>query len=368
MSSCGRQRLTSTDPLTSFGYTEDRAAFAAEHHPGLTPGRVVRSDRGFVFVQTAGGMVMARLATRLVKQADDDGMPVVGDWVLLGGDPSEPLAEYVLPRTAAIVRRDPGRAARPQVLAANVDTVMVTHPLAEEPNLSRIERELALVWESGSAPVVVLTKDDLSDDVTRALETVGGIAPDVPVHATSAVTGDGLDEVRTYLEPGRTLALIGPSGSGKSTLINVLAGEDVRATKDVRVSDGRGRHTTVSRELILLPGGGMVIDTPGLRAVGMWESAEGIDRTFSDISALAERCRFRDCRHEGEPGCAVEEAVAEGTVTARRLESYRELQAEVRHLGEQLDVRARQERKQEDKKLAKTIKRYYREGGKPPRS
>lgn len=368
MSSCGRQRLTSTDPLTSFGYTEDRAAFAAEHHPGLTPGRVVRSDRGFVFVQTASGMVMARLATRLVKQADDGGVPVVGDWVLLGGDPSEPLAEYVLPRTAAIVRRDPGRAARLQVLAANVDTVMVTHPLAEEPNLSRIERELALVWESGAAPVVVLTKDDLSDDVTRALETVAGIAPDVPVHATSAVTGDGIDEVRTYLEPGRTLALIGPSGSGKSTLVNVLAGEDIRATRDVRVSAGRGRHTTVSRELILLPGGGMVIDTPGLRAVGMWESAEGIHRAFSDIAALAESCRFRDCQHDGEPGCAVEAAVTDGTLAARRLESYRELQAEVRRLGEQLDVRARQERKREDKKLAKTIRRYYGDGGKPPRS
>ncbi|MHB1323928.1 MAG: ribosome small subunit-dependent GTPase A, partial [Coriobacteriia bacterium] len=207
-----------------------------------------------------------------------------------------------------------------------------------------------------------------SDDVTRALETVAGIAPDVPVHATSAVTGDGIDEVRTYLEPGSTLALIGPSGSGKSTLVNVLAGEDIRATREVRVSDGRGRHATVSRELILLPGGGMVIDTPGLRAVGMWESVEGIHRAFSDIAALAESCRFRDCQHEGEPGCAVEAAVTDGTLAARRLESYRELQAEVRRLGEQLDVRARQERKREDKKLAKTIRRHHGDGGKPPRS
>lgn len=358
----------SEHPLQALGFTASRAEHVEQHHPGLLPGRVVRSDRGFLFVATSDGIVMARPATKLVKEADEGGVPVVGDWVVLGGDESEPLVEDVLPRTTAIVRRDPGRAARLQVLAANVDVVFIAHPLAEEPNLSRIERELALVWESGARPVVVLTKTDLAWNAEGALAAVEGIAPGVPVHLTSAVEGEGLDEVRAHLEDGVTAVLIGPSGSGKSTLVNALAGEDIQATREVRVSDGRGRHTTVSRELVVLPDGGMIIDTPGLRAVGMWESAEGIDLAFSDIAQLAEDCRFRDCRHQGEPGCAVEAAVERGELASRRLESYRELQAEVRHVEEQLDVRARQERKREDKQLAKTIKRFYREGDKPPRS
>ncbi|MBN1193203.1 MAG: ribosome small subunit-dependent GTPase A [Coriobacteriia bacterium] len=338
------------------------AALVAEHEEGLIPGRVFRSDRGFVFVITASGTVVAKPATRLIKSADDGGLPVVGDWVLLGGDESEPLAEYVLSRTTAIARRDPGRAARVQVLAANVDTVLITHPLADVPNLSRIERELALVWDSGARPVVVLTKADLAEDAEAARESVILAAPGVEVLVTSTVTGEGIEEIRAYLEGGDTIVLIGPSGSGKSTLVNALAGEDLQDTREVRVSDGRGRHTTVSRELIQLPCGGLVIDTPGLRAVGMWDSAEGIDQAFSDIAELAQGCRFRDCRHSGEPGCAVEEAVEAGVLPRRRLESYRELQAEVRHVTGEIDVRARLERKREDKIMARTIKRFYKEG------
>jgi ribosome biogenesis GTPase len=360
--------LADNDLLAPLGFTEERAAYVAAHHADLIPGRVVRSDRGFVFTLTRDGIVMARPATRLLKRADEGGLPVAGDWVVLGGDASEPLAEDVLPRSAAIVRRDPGRAARLQVLAANIDTVLITHPLVESPNLSRIERELALVWESGARPAVVLTKADIAADAEAAFAEVTAIAPGVAVHVTSGITGEGLDEIRPYLAAGKTVALIGPSGSGKSTLVNALADEDVRETREVRVSDGRGRHTTVSRELIQLPGGGMLIDTPGLRAVGMWESADGIDLAFADIAEIARDCRFRDCQHAGEPGCAVEAAVSAGELTERRLESYRELQAEVRHLGEQLDVQARQERKREDKKLARTIRNYYKQGGKPPRS
>lgn len=365
--SLGRLRLSTAHALAPIGFTDALAAYAGEHHPDQTPGRVVRADRGYVFVLTVDGIVLTRPATRLLKQADEGGMPVAGDWVVLAGEATDPLVEAVLPRTTAIVRRDPSRATRLQVLAANVDVVLITHPIAEEPNLSRVERELSLVWESGARPVVVLTKCDLSVDAVAAREAVEQIAPGVPVHLTSAVTGDGLEDVRPYLEPGITAVLIGPSGAGKSTLINAMTGDDLRATRDVRVSDGRGRHTTVSRELIQLPGGGLVIDTPGLRAVGMWESADGIGLAFSDIAALAGECRFRDCRHEGEPGCAVEAAVEAGDLPLRRLESYRELQAEARHVGEQLDVRARQERKREDKKLAKAIKTFYRDGGKPSR-
>ncbi len=349
--------------LVSVGMNERVAALVAGHTEGWKPGRVVRSDRGFVFVMTDDGVELARPATRLLKAADDGGLPVVGDWVLIGGDEGEPLVEVVLERTTSIVRRDPGKAARLQVLAANVDLVLVTHPIAEPPNLSRLERELALVWDSGARPVLVLTKADLSDDVEGAMAAVGEIAPGVPVHLTSVVSGLGLDELRGYLEHGETLALIGPSGSGKSTLVNALAGEDLQLTREVRVSDGRGRHTTVSRELIPLPDGGLIIDTPGLRAVGMWDSADGIDQAFSDIAELASGCRFRDCTHSGEPGCAVAAAVASGALPERRLESYRELQAEVRFVAEQVDVRARQARKREDKLLGRAIKRYHRDGG-----
>lgn len=351
------------DPLIALGFDPDRAARAAELGPELLPGRVVRSDRGFVFVHTPAGLVMARPATHLVRSAADGDLPVVGDWVLLGGTESEPLVEHVLERTTSIVRRDPGRAARVQVLAANVDVVFITHPLSgDAPNLARIERELALVWDSGAQPAVILTKRDLCTDVEAAIDSVQAAAPGVAVLATSTVTGDGLADIKARLLPGRAIVLIGPSGSGKSTLVNALAGEDIQLTREVRVSDDRGRHTTVSRELLQLPGGGLVIDTPGLRAVGMWDSAEGIDQAFSDIALLAEACRFRDCRHDGEPGCAVEAAVEAGELPARRLESYRELQAEARHIGEQLDARARQDRKRDDKQLARAIKRYYKEG------
>lgn len=355
--------MTDSDALIAVGFTPALAARAAEFPPDLVPGRVVRSDRGFVFVFTASGILVARPATRLVKSAEDGGMPVAGDWVLLGGDASEPLVEHVLERSTAIQRRDPGRAARMQVLAANVDTVLITHPLAEAPNLARIERELALVWDSGARPVVILTKADLAEDLEAAIAGVCDAAPGVPVHAASVLTGAGLDEIRAYLADGATIVLIGPSGSGKSTLVNALAGQDIRDTREVRVSDHRGRHTTVSRELIQLPGGGLVIDTPGLRAVGMWDSADGIDHAFADVAALAVGCRFRDCRHEGEPGCAVEAAVASGALPIRRLESYRELQAEARFVGEQLDARARQERKRSDKTLARAIKRYHKSDG-----
>lgn len=348
--------------LDDLGYSPSVAALIAAQPSGLTPGRVVRSDRGFAFVQTASDLLVARSATRLVKNADDGGLPVVGDWVLLGGDESEPLVEVVLDRMTAIARRDPGHSARMQVLAANVDTVFITHPLAEPPNLSRIERELALVWDSGAQPVIVLTKSDLSADIADAQELVLGIAFGADVLVTSVTDRAEIAGVAEYLGLGRTAALIGPSGSGKSTLVNALAGGDVQETREVRVSDGRGRHTTVSRELIVLPGGGLIIDTPGLRAVGMWDSAEGLAQAFSDIEELARECRFRDCRHEGEPGCAVEAAVTSGDLPERRLTSFRELQAEVAHVNEQIGIRARLEKKREDKLLARTIKDFYRQG------
>ena len=266
--------------------------------------------------------------------------------------------------TTLVQELHPGRAAPVVTLASRLEQDLGLDSLARVELLLRIERELALVWDSGARPVVVLTKADLSDDAEEAAGDVAAIAPGVDVLTTSAVSGGGIEELREYLAGGDTLVLIGPSGSGKSTLVNALAGEDIQETREVRVSDGRGRHTTVSRELISLPGGGLVIDTPGLRAVGMWDSGQGLDQAFADIAELAQGCRFRDCTHTGEPGCAVEAAAEAEELPARRLESYRELQAEIAHVNEELDVRARLERKREDKQLARTIKRFYREGGK----
>lgn len=354
-------RADAGDGLDAYGYNARIAALAAVHAPGRDLGRVVRADRGFVFVATAAGVVVAKPAARLIKQAEEGALPVVGDWVALAGDETDPLVDAVLPRSSAIVRRDPGRAAKAQVLAANVDVVFVTHALAGAPNLARIERELALVWDGGATPAVVLTKADLAEAPEAARAEVEGVAPGVPVHVTSAVTGIGIDELRTYLTDGRTVAFIGPSGAGKSTLVNALAGQDIRATREVRISDGRGRHATVARELVVLPGGGLVIDTPGLRAVGLWDSFEGLDQAFADIAALAAECRFRDCLHQTEPGCAVIAAVESGDLPSRRLESYRQLHAEIRHLSEQRDVRLRQEKKRADKQLARAIRRYQKD-------
>ena len=356
--------MTLPEALIALGYSDRVAALAADEvAAGRTIARVSRSDRGYVFVATADGPLIARPSTRLVKAAADGELPVAGDWVALDTEATEPEVEAVLPRMTAICRRDPGRAARVQVLAANVDVVFITHPLSDPPNLSRIERELALVWDSGARPVVVLTKCDLAEDAAAARDETAAIAPGVDVILSSALDGDGQEEVRVFLGAGQTVALIGPSGSGKSTLINALAGADIRETREVRVTDHRGRHTTVSRELVPLPGGGLVVDTPGLRAVGMWDSAEGLDQAFSDIAGLAEECRFRDCTHGDEPGCAVVAAVEAGTLPARRLESYRELQAEIRFVTGERDLRAREERKRNDKQLARAIKRYYKSGG-----
>ena len=356
--------MATSPDLLALGLDERVLALAAAREGVGELGRVIRSDRGFAFVVTGSGLRVARPATRLVKDADEGGLPVVGDWVVVsGGDDDEPLVEDVLERMSAIMRRDPGRASRVQVLAANIDTVVITHPIDSSAKLGRIERELALVWDSGARPVIALTKADLAVDADAEALAVSEIAPGVPVHTTSTVTGAGLEDIRAHLGEGRTLVLIGPSGSGKSTLVNALAGEDIQATREVRMSDGRGRHTTVSRELITVPTGGAIIDTPGLRAVGMWDSSDGLDQAFADIAELASDCRFRDCTHDGEPGCAVEAAVASGELPERRLESYRELQAEIRHVNEELDVRARQERKQADKRLARDIRRFYRSGG-----
>jgi ribosome biogenesis GTPase len=318
--------------LSSIGWS----ATHLEHLPHNTcPARISRVDRGLLTVLTEDGERRVRAAAGL--HASGDGGPVVGDWVALDGE----RAVAVLPRRTAFVRTVAGRASAPQVVAANLDLVLVVDALAGPSRLRRVERYLAVAWSSGATPVVVLTKADLCDDVPAAVEQVAEDAFGVAVLAVSARTGDGMDGLRRVLEPGRTAAMVGPSGVGKSSLVNALAGRPVAETREVRDSDGRGRHTTTARELHVLPGGALLVDTPGMRELALYDDADGVATAYADVEELALGCRFRDCGHRGEPGCAVAAAIDDGLLDPARFVAWRKLAAESRRQQLRVDARAR---------------------------
>jgi ribosome biogenesis GTPase / thiamine phosphate phosphatase len=353
--------------LQELGYSPRwQALFEPYAAAGLRLARVIRGDRGSALVATPAGVARAKLSARLLKSASGPAaLPAVGDWVamLAPDDLDVPLIEAVLERASAITRGDSGRTSDLQVLAANIDYVFVVHPIPEAPNLRRIERELSLAWDSGAAPVVVLTKADLSADPEAARRAVESIAFGVDVLVTSALAGDGARPLLEYISGHRTAVLVGPSGAGKSTLINALLGEQRQVTREVRVSDGRGRHVTVARELIQMSGGGVLIDTPGLRAIGLTGSEEGISSTFPDIEESARSCRFRDCTHNHEPGCAVRAAVEAGAVPPERLASYHKLMREAQVAAMKTDVRLRAEEDRKWKIISKAAKDYHRRAG-----
>lgn len=311
------------------------AALAPYAAKSLEPARVILVSRKNLRVVSRRGEHWARTSGSLIHHADHQGeWPVVGDWVAARiPDSGEALVHAVLKRRTAFTRKVPGNSAVPQVLAANIDTVLIVMSLDPDYNVRRLERYLTLAWDSKAKPVVVLNKRDLIDDAELAevLEDVKGISRDARLHVISALNDEGLEPLRDVAGFGQTIALLGSSGVGKSTLVNRLVGSDLMKTGDTG-NDGKGRHTTTQRELLRLPSGGAIIDTPGLREVQLWEGHAGLGKTFDDIESLALNCRFSDCRHDAEPGCAVKAALEDETLPLDRFESWRELQKEIERL------------------------------------
>jgi ribosome biogenesis GTPase len=337
--------------LEQWGYDEGVASsFEQVAQPGDRPGRVIRADsRSCVVVTDDDADARCAIASRLVIAGEQ---PTTGDFVVIRS--GEVVA--VLERRSAVTRASPDPGRGPQVLAANVDSVLVAEPLGERWRPRRLERLLVLAWQSGAVPVVVLTKADRCEDVPGALAVAMAVAPGANVHAVCPITGMGMADLQAELAPGSTAVIIGRSGAGKSTLTNALsAGDPSLATAGVR-SDGKGRHTTVTRELVRLSNGALLIDTPGVRAVGLVDADEGIADAFADVEALSVSCRFRDCAHESEPGCAVTEAIASGRLDAGRLDSYRRLQREQERLAARDDPRLRAERSAAMRRRLRTLK------------
>ena len=326
--------------LASLGWNyRQRGELELELPEGTIPGRVALEHRGSYAIYTELGELSAEVVSRMLHSADGRGdLPAVGDWVVARPLPGESRAmiEAILPRRSKFSRKVAGYETEEQILVTNVDTVFLVSSLNHDLNVRRIERYLTMAWESGAMPVVVLTKSDLCEDIPAAMSSVEAVTPGVPVHACSALTGAGFEELAGYFAEGTTVALLGSSGVGKSTFINHLLGEEHLATREIRW-DGRGRHTTTHRELIVLPRGGLIVDTPGMRELQLWTADEGLDSTFSDIAEIAAGCRFRDCRHDGEPGCAVAAALQDGTLPQERLDSYRKLERELAFVARKND-------------------------------
>lgn len=348
--------------LEELGWTQSfDAEFRTHAEAGLVPARVAATYTHLYRLLTVAGERMAAVSGRFrhaARGARD--YPATGDFVAVEPRPGEDRAtiQAVLPRSSCFSRKAAGTRGEEQVVAANIDTVFLSAGLDGDFSPRRVERSLVLAWESGASPVVVLTKSDICGDVDAKRRAMEEAANGVPVLVTSARTGDGLSALDAYLLPGRTVALLGSSGTGKSTLVNRLLGYDRQKTLTVREGDDRGRHATTHRELIPLPSGALVIDTPGLREIQLWAGEGSLGETFSDIAALAETCRYRDCQHNGEPGCGVARALAEGRIDEARLESHRKLGKELRFLEVREDVGLQQAQKARWKSIHKQAKKH----------
>jgi ribosome biogenesis GTPase len=352
--------------LESWGYSEEwHRRFESAAPEGSFPARVVRDHRGYFRVHTAKGELIATTAGRLKHNAQHaTELPAVGDFVALkevreaGHQHGRGVIQVVLPRTTAFRRKAAGHLTEEQIVASNIDTVFIVCGLDSDYSPRRVERYLILARESGARAVVLLNKSDKCDDVGKPLREIAVMAGDSPVHLIAAKPRIGLDVLHAYLGAGLTIAFLGSSGAGKSTLINALLGEERQATREVREADSKGRHTTTERQMFRLVGGALAIDTPGMRELQLWSSAEDISLAFADIESLAEACKFRDCTHQTEPGCAVRAAAENGALNAERYSHFSKLRSEAKAVGQLRDVKLRIEKKAADRMGSKAMKKH----------
>lgn len=348
--------------LREWGWDEHfAAAFANVPLADAQPARVIETQRESLRVVTEEGERTAHLAGRLLQNEPHD-LPAVGDWVAVHVLADAVIVQHVLERKGALARKLSGRATRPQVLAANVDVAFLVTSCNEDFSPRRLERYLTMAWEGGAQPVVVLNKADLTEEPQTFVAAVQAVALGVSVHAVSALRDGSLPALAEHLRPGRTVVLLGSSGVGKSTLVNHLMGQDVQAVREIRGADAKGRHTTTSRQLFRLPGGALVLDTPGLRELALWFSGSGLEQVFKDIEAVAEDCRFSDCTHRTEPGCAVQQAVREGTLPSDRLESYLRLRKELDYLERRADPQESANAKRRWRAIHKNVRAARKKG------
>lgn len=347
--------------LTELGWDDFFHHYFPNEAPAdCVPARVSQESRGLYRVQAEKGEFLAQVSGQVrFHSTQRSDFPAVGDWTVIEPRAGERWATIhaILPRKTLLSRKIAGKTVAEQILVANVDVVFVVTSINQDFNLRRIERYLAVVWDSGARPVILLNKADLSSDVESFVADLQSVSPGVPMHSLSALTGQGMQQLGRYLRTGQTAVLIGSSGVGKSTIINALTGLELQRVGPVRLSDDRGKHVTTSRQMIFLNDGGILIDTPGLRELQLWDNASGLTLAFTDLETVARRCRFRNCHHRDEPGCAVLLAVQEGTFPKDRLENFRKMEAELNFLQSKIDPAARQRRKAHAKRSCKAFKR-----------